>query len=59
MTGAAPRRARTNAFTVDVEEWFHVCGAGGALAPARWHDLPSRVVMTTRIVLDERSIRRR
>jgi peptidoglycan-N-acetylglucosamine deacetylase len=42
----------TNAFTVDVEEWFHVCGVGGPLAPERWHELPSRVVDDTRRLLD-------
>jgi polysaccharide deacetylase family protein (PEP-CTERM system associated) len=42
----------TNAFTVDVEEWFHVCGVGGALAPARWHELESRVVDDTRRLID-------
>lgn len=44
-------RAR-NAFTVDLEEWFHVCGAGDALAPGSWDRLPSRVDLTTRILLD-------
>lgn len=42
-----------NAFTVDVEEWFHMCGAGDELAPHRWNQLPSRVVPTTRLLLDE------
>jgi polysaccharide deacetylase family protein (PEP-CTERM system associated) len=41
-----------NIITVDLEEWFHVCGVGGALAPANWDRLPSRVEQTTRIVLD-------
>jgi polysaccharide deacetylase family protein (PEP-CTERM system associated) len=41
-----------NCLTVDVEEWFHVCGAGEALAFGRWDTLPSRVVDTTRDVLD-------
>lgn len=40
-----------NAFTVDVEEWFHICGIP-ALAPARWETLPSRVESTTRLVLE-------
>ncbi len=40
------------ALTVDVEEWFHVCGAGPALAPERWPDLPSRVVVNTHVLLD-------
>jgi polysaccharide deacetylase family protein (PEP-CTERM system associated) len=42
-----------NAFTVDVEEWFHMCGAGGELAPDRWDALPARVVDTTRRLLAE------
>ena len=41
-----------NAFTVDVEEWFHICGVGGPLSPANWMHLPSRVVSTTRRLLD-------
>ena len=40
-----------NAFTVDLEEWFHICGAGGRLAPANWDALPSRVVANTRDLL--------
>jgi polysaccharide deacetylase family protein (PEP-CTERM system associated) len=40
-----------NCLTVDVEEWFHVCGVGGALAEDRWNDLPSRVVANTRALL--------
>jgi polysaccharide deacetylase family protein (PEP-CTERM system associated) len=53
MIPAAAAPMRANAFTVDVEEWFHVCGAGEALAPGRWDSLPSRVVDTTRLLLDE------
>lgn len=41
-----------NCLTVDVEEWFHVCGVGGLLAFERWDALPSRVVETTRDLLD-------
>ena len=41
-----------NLFTVDLEEWFHVCGAGGELAPERWDQLPSRVELTTQRLLD-------
>ena len=40
-----------NALTIDVEEWFHVCGVP-ALAPPRWDALESRVELTTRLVLD-------
>jgi polysaccharide deacetylase family protein (PEP-CTERM system associated) len=42
-----------NAFTVDVEEWFHICASGlDALRPENWQRLPSRVALTTRLVLD-------
>jgi polysaccharide deacetylase family protein (PEP-CTERM system associated) len=38
-------------FTVDLEEWFHVCGVS-ALAQTAWDRLPSRVELTTDRVLD-------
>jgi polysaccharide deacetylase family protein (PEP-CTERM system associated) len=41
-----------NAFTVDLEEWFHICAAGDALAARNWDRLPSRVELTTKILLD-------
>ena len=41
-----------NAFTVDTEEWFHICGVD-ALAPRHWPELPSRVELTTRLLLDD------
>lgn len=41
-----------NAFTVDVEEWFHICGVE-ALGPSTWGRLPSRVRQTTALVLEE------
>ncbi len=41
-----------NAFTVDVEEWFHICGVGGGLREEMWPLLPSRVVETTTRMLD-------
>ncbi|HEV3138932.1 MAG TPA: polysaccharide deacetylase family protein, partial [Vicinamibacterales bacterium] len=41
-----------NCLTVDVEEWFHVCDADGPLAFERWDSLPSRVVETTRDLLE-------
>ena len=40
-----------NVFTVDLEEWFHVCGVG-AIAREHWDRLPSRAEPTTRILLD-------
>jgi peptidoglycan-N-acetylglucosamine deacetylase len=41
-----------NLFTVDVEEWFHICGVGGPLDQAHWGTLPSRVEETTRRLLE-------
>ena len=41
-----------NCLTVDVEEWFHVCGVNGALAFEHWPRLPARVVDNTRDLLD-------
>ena len=41
-----------NCLTVDVEEWFHVCDTDGPLAFDRWDALTSRVVKTTRDLLD-------
>jgi polysaccharide deacetylase family protein (PEP-CTERM system associated) len=40
-----------NGFSVDVEEWFHICAAPAALAPSRWDSLPSRVERNTDRVL--------
>lgn len=42
-----------NAFTIDVEDWFHICGVDDRLPPAQWDTLPSRVVATTRALLDD------
>jgi polysaccharide deacetylase family protein (PEP-CTERM system associated) len=47
MTGSS-----RNVFTVDLEEWFHICGAGAAVPRDRWDRLPSRVEPTTRRVLE-------
>ena len=41
-----------NAFTVDLEEWFHLCGVRGPLASENWDKLPSRVERNTRDLLD-------
>ena len=41
-----------NLFTVDVEDWFHVCGVSGRLGADQWDHLPSRIVSTTRRLLD-------
>lgn len=44
--------SRPNIFSVDLEEWFHICGVDGPLAPDHWDQLPSRVDSTTRALLD-------
>ncbi len=49
------RGARANALTVDVEEWFHLCGPVPGLAVDRWPALPSRVLSTTRLLLEDLS----
>jgi polysaccharide deacetylase family protein (PEP-CTERM system associated) len=41
-----------NCLSVDVEEWFHICGVGGVLAEDSWPHLPSRVAENTRLLLD-------
>jgi len=41
-----------NCLTVDVEEWFHICGVGGPIGAERWGELPSRVVENTRQLLE-------
>jgi polysaccharide deacetylase family protein (PEP-CTERM system associated) len=38
--------------TVDVEEWFHVCGHPTYDLPERWESFPSRVVPSTERILD-------
>ncbi|BCS35289.1 polysaccharide deacetylase [Luteitalea sp. TBR-22] len=42
-----------NAFTVDVEDWFHICGVDDRLPASQWDRLESRVVPTTRALLDD------
>ncbi|MCH2211622.1 MAG: polysaccharide deacetylase family protein [Fuerstiella sp.] len=41
-----------NAFCVDTEEWFHVCGVKTPYSdPATWQDAPSHVVRNTDVLL--------
>jgi len=42
-----------NAFTVDVEDWFHICGVDDRLPASSWVALESRVVPTTRTLLED------
>jgi len=42
-----------NIFTVDLEEWFHICASGReSLHADNWDRLPSRVESTTRLLLE-------
>ena len=42
-----------NIFTVDLEEWFHICASGlEPLQPDNWDRLPTRVELTTRLLLE-------
>lgn len=41
-----------NAFTVDVEDYFHPSEVGSGLSPAQWSTLPSRVEIGTSTILD-------
>ena len=59
MTAVPRPWPAANVFTVDVEEWFHICGVGGPLAPEHWERLPSRVVQTTRLAARRAGSRRR
>ena len=42
-----------NAFTVDVEDWFHICGVDDRLPASGWAALDSRVVPTTHTLLED------
>jgi polysaccharide deacetylase family protein (PEP-CTERM system associated) len=50
MTAPTPYH-QAHALTVDVEDWFHICGVPH-LSRDRWDALPQRVVDTTRWLLD-------
>ena len=41
-----------NAFTVDVEDYYHATNMDAVVGPARWHEMPSRVVYSTSKLLD-------
>jgi len=45
-------RCARNFLTIDVEEWFHICGVDRRLAFDRWPSLESRVEYTTDLALD-------
>jgi polysaccharide deacetylase family protein (PEP-CTERM system associated) len=41
-----------NILTVDLEDWFHICGVEGLLPEASWSQLESRVEKNTKTILD-------
>jgi polysaccharide deacetylase family protein (PEP-CTERM system associated) len=41
-----------NCFTVDVEDYFHICGLPEYCDPARWKDFPARIEGNTTRLLD-------
>jgi polysaccharide deacetylase family protein (PEP-CTERM system associated) len=41
-----------NILTVDLEDWFHICGVEQHLPSANWDNLESRVVQNTHRILD-------
>lgn len=41
-----------NAFTVDVEEWFHICGVEKFISPSMEEQFESRVILGTKKILD-------
>lgn len=59
LAAVAATAGARNALTVDLEEWFHVCGVE-SLDSRHWDVLPSRIIPTTQYlldVLDRRQIR--
>jgi polysaccharide deacetylase family protein (PEP-CTERM system associated) len=44
--------AITNALTIDVEDWFHICGVNDYIKPTEWDKYESRVMMNTNKILD-------
>jgi len=41
-----------NILSVDLEDWFHICGVERQLPCSQWHTLESRVATNTRVILD-------
>jgi polysaccharide deacetylase family protein (PEP-CTERM system associated) len=46
------RKKRTQILTVDLEDWFHICGVADCLPRSQWGRLESRVLENTSILLD-------
>lgn len=41
-----------NALTIDVEDWYHICGLTTHIPSSKWHEYESRVVEDTRKILN-------
>lgn len=41
-----------NALTVDLEDWYHICGVEGYSDPAQWETYESRILRNTDKILD-------
>lgn len=41
-----------NALTVDLEDWYHICGVKGYSDPLQWGDYETRIVRNTEKILD-------
>ena len=46
-------QAKSNALTVDVEDYFHVAAFDTTVSPAQWSSLPQRVARNTDILLQQ------
>ena len=44
---------RSNALTVDVEDYFHVAAFDATVSPAQWPGFPQRVARNTEILLQQ------
>tara|TARA_B100000315_G_scaffold248453_1_gene278361 strand:+ start:1459 stop:1692 length:234 start_codon:yes stop_codon:yes gene_type:complete len=40
-----------NALTVDLEDWYHICGNGEESLPSKWKEYESRVTRNTLKIL--------
>jgi hypothetical protein len=46
-----PAGPAVNALTVDLEDWYHVCGTGETVSPLHWDAYESRVTRSTHTIL--------
>ena len=49
--GGVSSETAVNALTVDLEDWYHVCGADETADPKQWDAYESRVTRNTRTIL--------